>query len=318
MARLGSLPAKKLSVKTIKPTKKEINGNTQWSTNNNINYIACPQTVNKLPPGVYDLVYKNEVLTFEKVPVHTDDIIRFPDSVVDDILNEITTFWEKESYYHQYNLVFKRGLLLWGPPGGGKSCTIQLIIKDIIERKGVCINFNGVSQFKTGMRNLRQIEPETPVVVLMEDIDSIIEYEGETEVLNILDGVCQFNKVLFLATTNYPEKLGKRIINRPSRFDKRINITFPNADSRRLYFANLINKYDQKIDVDKWVEDTKDLTFAHLKEIFVSVVILGHDYDETLKELESMKVAVSSDDYEKIMEKAEKKLGFGAYDDYGD
>ncbi len=75
---------------------------------------------------------------------------------------------------------------------------------------------------------------------------------------------------------------------------------------------------NQKIDVDKWVEDTKDLTFAHLKEIFVSVVILGHDYDETLKELESMKVAVSSDDYEKIMEKAEKKLGFGAYDDYGD
>ena len=53
-------------------------------------------------------------------------------------------------------------------------------------------------------------------------------------------------------TTNYPEKLGARIINRPSRFDKRFKIDLPNAESRKIYFEYLINGKDLKDIGKEW------------------------------------------------------------------
>ena len=46
------------------------------------------------------------------------------------------------------------------------------------------------------------------------DLDAALAVYEESEVLNILDGVDQVDKVLFLATTNYPERLSARILDR--------------------------------------------------------------------------------------------------------
>ena len=95
-----------------------------------------------------------------------------------------------------------------------------------------------------------------------------------------------------MATTNYPGKLGARIINRPSRFVKRIKIGKPNVESRKMYFDHLFRTNKQladKYDIAKWVKDTEDMSIAHLKELFVSIVILGNCYEESIKRLKSMK-----------------------------
>jgi ATP-dependent 26S proteasome regulatory subunit len=196
--------------------------------------------------------------------------------------------------------MYKRGICLWGPPGSGKTCTVQLIVKDVTEnRDGICVIFSHPRLFLSGMRILRQIHPDKKVVVLMEDLDSIIEQHDESEVLNILDGVNAFEDVVFLATTNYPEKLGHRIINRPSRFDKRIKIDFPNEECREIYLNTLLTKQEikeNKIDIKKWVEDTMGFSMAHLKELFVAHVILGDEYEEALNNLKRMKSHISSED----------------------
>lgn len=181
----------------------------------------------------------------------------------------------------------------------GKSCTIQLIMEDVVNREGIVIKFTDPFLFTQGMRVLRQIQQDTPVVVIIEDIDSFLEMYNESEILNVLDGVNEVNKVVFLATTNYPEKLGARIVNRPSRFDKRFRIGYPSKASRRMYFEHLIgegdeNKLKQKIsdlnlDLDRWVEDTDEMSVAHLKELFIQVVIIGDTYEESIETLKSMK-----------------------------
>lgn len=125
----------------------------------------------------------------------------------------------------------------------------------------------------------------------MEDIDSIIDSYNESEILNILDGVDQINKVVYLATSNYPERLGQRVLNRPSRFDKRFKMGHPKKDSRKVYFNHLIDKETQKeykIDIEKWVEDTEDMSIAHLKELFIAVCILGNSYEESIETLRNM------------------------------
>lgn len=185
----------------------------------------------------------------------------------------------------------------------GKSCTVQIIMQDVVDRGGIVVKFGHPSMFTEGMRILREVEPLTPVVVLMEDIDSTISMYNESDVLNILDGVDKVNKCCFLATTNYPENLGARIMNRPSRFDKRFKIGHPNKESRRLYLKHIIGT-DEKIkelniSLDRWVEDTDGFSIAHLKELFVAVVILGDDYTQAIKTLSRMREKVSSEMDEK-------------------
>lgn len=285
----------------------------QWTTPDGAIFIPSGKTVKTLEPGVYDIQESNQLgIYFQKITVNTHNLIEFPDSRSENVIQEIVHFWERKDAFKnrgdKASIMYKRGICLWGPPGSGKTCTVQLIVKDVIEnREGVCVIFNHPRTFLHGMRTLRQIHPHMKVVVLMEDLDSIIEQHDESEVLNILDGVNAFEDVVYLATTNYPEKLGARIINRPSRFDKRIKIDFPNDVCRKIYLESLLTKEEIKknnVKIDKWVEDTKGFSMAHMKELFVAVVILGDKYDEALKNLQGMKSHISSEN------DGQNRLGF--------
>ena len=280
----------------------------QWGTSDGRIFLPSSKTTEVLIPGVYEIDSSPQVgLYFEKIPVKTEGLIRFPDTTSDKVVGEIQKFWDRESFFKEYEISYKRGIILYGPPGSGKSCTVQLIMQDVVRRNGIVIEFGDPYLFIDGMRILRQIQPETPVVVIMEDIDSTLEAYNESEILNILDGVNAMHKVVFLATTNYPNKLGHRIMNRPSRFDKRFRIGFPSKESRRVYLEHLIgteNIPKLNIDINKWVKDSDEFSIAHLKELFVAVVILGDDYAEALKTLANMKEDVQDKDYE-------APLGFG-------
>lgn len=290
--------------------KDRIGKHIQWSTHDNKIFVPTSKTKQKLTPGVYDIKQDPSIGTyFEKIPVSIDGLLKFPQSNMDTVVREIQKFWEREDVFRSYNLTFKRGILMWGPAGSGKSCTIKLITRDIIDRQGVVIRFTSPHLFLTGIRLLREVEPNTPVVVLMEDIDAIIERYCESEVLNILDGINEVDKMVFLATTNYPEKLGARVINRPSRFDKRFKIGFPDVQSRKIYLDYLFSDHLEekaKHDLVQWVKDTDRFSLAHLKELFVAVVILDDAYESAIKTLSTMKELVASTDDE-----IKKKVGFG-------
>lgn len=274
----------------------------QWTTHNSRIFTPASETRKKLIPGVYEIDSNPQIgLYFERIPVKTEGLLRFPDTNSDMVVDEIQKFWspEVEAKFKKHGLAYKRGIILWGPPGSGKSCTIRLIMSDVIDRGGVVVKFDDPYVFIDGMRVLRRIQPETPVVVIMEDIDSTIEMYSESEVLNILDGVNDVERTVFLATTNYPGKLGARIINRPSRFDKRFKIDFPSAPARKMYFEHIMDKEEIKeIDLDRWVKDTKKMSIAHLKELFINVCILKNDYEDAIETLETMKEEIDERDYD--------------------
>jgi Cdc6-like AAA superfamily ATPase len=283
-----------------------------WTSTDGKIFVPAAPTINFLIPGFYEINQSHSAgLYFEKIPIKSEGLIRFPDTNSNLVVSEIQKFWEREEVYKEYEINYKRGIILYGPPGSGKSCTIQLIMEDVVERNGIIVKFTYPSLFINGIRALRKIQSDTPIVVIMEDIDSILEIYNESEILNILDGVNELNKIVFLATTNYPEKLSPRIINRPSRFDKRFRIGYPSSQSRKIYFEHLIsggfpdklNKKicDLNIDLNKWVKDTDGMTIAHLKELFIQVIIIGDTYDNSIKNLEKMAEIVESKDYEASM-----------------
>lgn len=267
----------------------------QWETIDGKTFFPCATTKKHLTPGMYNIQYNrnNDSYFFEKVDTKSEDYIISSNTKTELIINEIKDFWQKKDCFREYNLTYKRGIILWGPAGGGKSVTISLIVKDVIEREGVCFIFDEPSVFKGGLREFRKIEPDTPVVAILEDMDSILELHDESEVLNLLDGLEKIDNIIFIATTNYPENLGARIINRPSRFDKRFKIDYPTFETKKAYLESLLIKSKDGsarkiVDVDKWCKESKNFTFAHLKELFIAVVILGNSYDESLATLKTM------------------------------
>ena len=264
----------------------------QWSSCDGSRFMPTFTTTDALTPGYYEVRDGEDGVYFLKLPVNTAGIIELPESLSKTVMKEIQTFWEREDIFKKFDLTFKRGIMLYGPPGVGKSTILQSVCQDVIDRQGIVISFKHPYTFSEGIRLFREIQPDTPVVVLMEDIDSLLHCFSETEIINILDGVDKQNKIVFMATTNYPENLGDRIMNRPSRFDKRFEVPSLSEESRKAFLEHMVKDSDIEIDIDKWVADTDDFTVAHLKELFTAVIIIGDKYEDALKTLKNMKKRV--------------------------
>ena len=209
-------------------------------------------------------------------------------------------------------MVYKRGILMHGPPGCGKSYLIQNIMNKIVAKDGIvftCNDENDVGHFIAFIAMFREIEPKRSIVVIIEDIDNVVENGRSilSNLLNVLDGVKQIDNVVYLATTNYPERLQERISNRPSRFDRVYEITHPDAKVREYYLRHKLHKEDlEKIDMDDWIEKTDGLSLSHIKELIVSVMILGKDLDEVLLHFGEMKKPKNS-----RRQSSSPGLGFG-------
>lgn len=108
----------------------------QWSTGDNKLYVPSSKTVPKLSSGVYEIKESPSMgIYFQRIEIKTEGLIKFPQTNTDKVLKEIQTFWEKEDIFKEYNIVHKRGIILWGGPGGGKTSCVQLIMKE--DRKSV-------------------------------------------------------------------------------------------------------------------------------------------------------------------------------------
>ena len=292
---------------------------TQW-TKRGANLYPGGATVQALAPGLYDIgVSQNMGLFFTPVPVKTEGIILFPDTHFEAVMKEVDKFWSKEETYRKFGLAFKRGFLLHGPPGAGKSSMIQLIMRDVIKRGGIGINFSHPQLFAEGFRALRAIQPKVPVVALMEDLDEIVKQFPKSQVLDVLDGTERVDNIIFVASTNYPEMLESRISNRPSRFDRRWEIGYPSEAARKYYLDTLCRSTELKPAklIKKIVADTSGMSFAHIKELFIATVILEDDYDYALGELKKMGEKISSEKYSQdvmgfILKGAKAAAGFGA------
>jgi SpoVK/Ycf46/Vps4 family AAA+-type ATPase len=282
----------------------------QYGVERGNTYRPTTRTVDELPPGSYGCLVDDRGVGFEKHTVNTAELIRFPDSLADEVINEFDVFWTKKEKYEERGEPHKRGFLLHGPPGGGKTSTIAFIIKDFVAAGGIVFEFGYFTPLC--ITQFRSIEPDRKILVVMEDIDAMVHEDSEMEqrVLQFLDGSVQHTNTIIMATTNYPEKLSDRIVNRPSRFDRVTFVGVASEEDRRIYLKEKAKTLSED-DIAAWAKDTEGYTFAHLKELIIAVEIFELDYSETLERLGTMrKKKASSDDYEKSI-RGKKGFGFG-------
>lgn len=241
------------------------------------------QSTKRLKSAVYEIQVLQRQLCFVPHNIETDSLIKADKGPAIEVINEIERFWKLRAEFKKYGFLHKRGFLLYGVPGGGKTSTLNQIMSDTVAKDGLVVLAPvGPPAALIGMlRSLREIEPTRNVLVVMEDLDTLIRY-GEVELLSLLDGEHAIDNVVFLATTNYIERLPARVVNRPSRFDKQILISGPDADMRRKYLAS---RHMEGAVLEAFVAASHGLSMAHLKELIISVAILGNPLEGEIKRL---------------------------------
>jgi SpoVK/Ycf46/Vps4 family AAA+-type ATPase len=296
---------------------------TQWLIKEN-EFRPIGRTMKNLIPGFYKIKFDHNlgISYLKKQTISSEKIIEFPDKTISNLINDIETFWESKEKYLEYNFVYKRGYLLYGVPGGGKTSVIHLLSDKLINQYGgVVINIgtvNDLFNLEEIIETIKTIEQNIKIILVFEDIDNFNDSDKEvmSTLLNVLDGNMRIDSCVIVATTNYPEKLKERISNRPSRFDVRYEIKLPTIENRKHYLNKFLKAKDlEQINIDKLVKDTDGFTVDHIKELILSVFVLNKDYNFALKEIKHMK---DNSRIKPVKIKPETAIGFTTkqYDDY--
>jgi len=140
---------------------------------------------------------------------------------------------------------FKRGVLLAGKYGTGKTLLARKVAKFCVESKTTFIYIKHVAELPEAIQFARQYQP---AVIFAEDVDRVVGGQDRTEeiddVLNTLDGIDSKNTdVMVVLTTNHLENINTAML-RPGRIDVLVEVTPPDAKAAlrlvRVYGKGLV------------------------------------------------------------------------------
>ncbi|KAI0025405.1 BCS1 N terminal-domain-containing protein [Xylariomycetidae sp. FL0641] len=156
------------------------------------------------------------------------------EGVKESIVNDAKDFLERRQWYVDRGIPYRRGYLLYGPPGSGKTSFIQALAGEL-DYSVAMINLSEIGVTDDKLAFLLTKLPER-TIVLLEDADSAFVnrkqrdtdgYGGATVtfsgLLNALDGLSASEERIAFLTTNHIERLDPALI-RPGRVDMMVRI----------------------------------------------------------------------------------------------
>ena len=155
------------------------------------------------------------------------DSVVLDDGVAPALLDDVNEFLSSAGWYLHRGIPYRRGYLLHGPPGCGKSSFITALAGEL--NYGICIlNLNDRGMTDDRLAHALSEVPQQ-CIVLLEDIDAAFADVTSRQVhmdnnitfsglLNTLDGVASSEDRLLFMTTNHVERLDPALI-RPGRVD---------------------------------------------------------------------------------------------------
>lgn len=204
-------------------------------------------------------------------------------SVVPILENRLWNYKDFCTRYSRKGLSSTLGLLLYAPPGYGKSFILRSFLNKLIQEKDFTVV--QVYQRSISKLNLAQLLDSCkflfPCVLFIEDIDLRFKDRSEPnfggsvagDLLETFEGLYQVENVVLIATSNSVDVIEKALL-RPGRFDYLIEIEKPTKQAKELALSKLIEEVDIEIPAflaDELIDESD--TFAELKGAFQHIVM---------------------------------------------
>ena len=240
-----------------------------------------------------------------------DDLI-LEDEVKTQIQMNIKNLIEYREIYKKNGLQVKRGLILAGEPGTGKTVLAKILCNQI-DWTFVWVTSKNLESSKRIAQIVELARDLAPTVLFLEDLDlfgASREVNGNPmmlgELMNQLDGIEENTDILVVATTNNKDILEKALISRPGRFDKVIDFPLPKKAERLQMLKAFSNGIigDDNPYLENVARDYKKKTGAQIRELVNMAVIFALDeksYDK------NQKLIITEEHFKKAMENVKEK-----------
>ena len=175
------------------------------------------------------------------------------------LIDDLNRFIHAKDWYRDMGIPYKRGYLFHGPPGTGKSSTVEAIAGHL-NLPLYLLNLSTVSN-ESLEQAISGINNSGPCILLIEDIDTVVpsrENNAQQKVsmgtlLNVLDGVQAADSVILVMTSNRPEVLDNAL-TRCGRIDKWIEFGMATEEQIKLAITSFIpnTTLEQCQEIAKW------------------------------------------------------------------
>lgn len=242
-------------------------------------------------------VFRNQVITFGDshmghpglgpvVFYHRPDVARdglvLADGVLEAIERQVLGIASQRERLRESGQHVKRGLLLHGPPGNGKTLTVRYLVANARDHTVLLLTGGGLHLVRPACALARLLQPS---IVVLEDVDLVAEERGVHpgysnpvlfDVLNVMDGIEEDADVSFLLTTNRADLLEPALAARPGRVDLAVEIELPEDEARR----RLIELYGRGLGLhlaapDAVVRRTSGVAASFVKELMRKAALIA-------------------------------------------
>ncbi len=253
--------------------------------------------------------------------IRWEDVVGL-DKVKQSLLDAITLPLFHEDLIKRYNLRPSKGILLFGPPGCGKTMIIKAAANEL---KATFIYVSASDLERGGAEKIKEIflraRENKPSLIFIDEIETLAPSRKFQisdllgELLTQMDGIKDLNGVVVVGATNKPSYLDEALL-RPGRFDKIFYIGPPNFEARReILMKNLTFDTDFLIDFDLLAKETEGFSGADLVAVaeevklkLVKDIIAGKKpelaTDDILKVIKSRKPSITKEllkEYEEFL-----------------
>ena len=225
------------------------------------------------------------LLSFAERPAVERGQVILPPELLDGIERQVVGVARHAARLSASGQHLRRGVLLYGVPGTGKTHTVRYLLGQLPATTVVLLSGGALGLLAEACSVARALQPS---VVVGEDVDLIAEerdhHLGQNpllfELLNEMDGLAADNDVTFLLTTNRADLLEEALAARPGRVDHAAELPVPDADARarlvRLYQGNLVLDLS---DMDSVIERTEGVTASFIKELLRRAALQSAEED---------------------------------------